>query len=169
MSRRSGQKGHIEKSGRWWVVRFWMDVPDQERRTLKREKICPISDPGSLNKQERVRRSREIIVASGADTEDYFNKVVKPQQQKTCVTFEEQAKFWLKAATSRNRKPVADSTVEFWEGCLDKWLIPNLGVLPVSAVNNGAVKSLVAVMVKELSPKTIQSYVGWSRLSWPPP
>lgn len=26
MSRRTGQKGHIEKSGRWYVVRFWKDI-----------------------------------------------------------------------------------------------------------------------------------------------
>ncbi|HEY4001083.1 MAG TPA: hypothetical protein VGO93_19595, partial [Candidatus Xenobia bacterium] len=36
MSRRTGQKGHIEQSGRWWVARWWMDVPGQERRALKR-------------------------------------------------------------------------------------------------------------------------------------
>jgi len=161
MSRRSGQKGHLEKSGRWWVVRFWMDVPGQEKRTLKRERICPISGPGSLNKSERVRRSREIIAASGADTEEYFNKVVKPQQERqSCVTFREQAETWFTNETSRKRKPVADSTVQFWRGCLDKWLIPNLGDLPVSAVNNGAVKRLIVLMAEELSPKTIQSYVG---------
>ena len=32
MSRRRGQNGHIEKSGRWYVVRFWMDVAGQEKR-----------------------------------------------------------------------------------------------------------------------------------------
>jgi hypothetical protein len=30
MSRRTGQSGHIEASGKWWVVRWWMDVPGQE-------------------------------------------------------------------------------------------------------------------------------------------
>src|SRR5215831_14970927 len=28
MSRRTGQNGHIEVSGKWWVVRWWMDVPE---------------------------------------------------------------------------------------------------------------------------------------------
>ena len=121
----------------------------------------PELGPGKLTKSERVRRSREIIASSGADTEEYFNKVVKPQQERqSCVTFREQAETWFTNETSRKRKPVADSTVQFWRGCLDKWLIPNLGDLPVSAVNNGAVKRLVAIMVEELSAKTIQSYVG---------
>ena len=79
MSRRTGQTGHIEKSGKWWVVRWWMDVPGQEKRVLKRAKICPIAGPGALSASERKRRGREIIAKSGADTVEYFNKVVKGQ------------------------------------------------------------------------------------------
>jgi len=137
MSCRTGQTGHIERSGRWWVARWWMDVPGQEKRTLKRAKICPISGPGSLNKSERQRRCREIIAASGGDTEEYFNKVVRPQQ-KHGVTFRKQAEAWFTAAGSRKRKPVARSTIQFWRGCLDNWLNPNIGDIPLSNVNNGA-------------------------------
>jgi hypothetical protein len=75
------------------------------------------------------------------------------------VTFKEQAESWFTAATSRKRKPVAGATIQFWRGCLDNWLIPNLGDIPVSEVNNAAVKKLVAIMANELSPKTITSYV----------
>jgi integrase len=159
MSRRTGQKGHIEQSGRWWVARWWMDVPGQEKRVLKRARICPISGRGKLTKSERQRRCREIIAESGADTEEYFNKVVKPQQQ-SCVTFREQAKTWFTDATSRKRKPVAIATIDYWRGCLDKWLNPNLGDLPVSEVNNGAVKRLVQIMSGGgLSAKSINNYV----------
>lgn len=43
---------------------------------------------------------------------------------------------------------------------MDNWLIPNIGDIPLSDVNNGAVKRLVATMSKGgLSPKTITSYV----------
>ncbi len=160
MSRRTGQKGHIEESGRWWVVRWWMDVAGQDKRALKRAKICPVSGPGSLTKSERTRRAREIIAESGADTEEHFNKVVKPQQLKSGVTFKEQAETWFRNQSSRKRKPVAESTKDWWRDCLDNWLIPHLGDLPVSAVNNGAVKNLVSIMSKELGPKSITSYVG---------
>lgn len=159
MSRRTGQTGHVERSGRWWVARWWMDVPGQEKRTLKRAKICPVSGPGKLTKSERQRRCREIIAASGADSEEYFNKVVR-SQQKHGVTFRKQAEVWITAAGARKRKPVARSTIQFWRGCLDNWLIPNIGDIPLSDVNNGAVKRLVATMSKgSLSPKTITSYV----------
>jgi len=71
MSRRTGQDGHFEKSGKWWVVRWWMDVPGQEKRFLKRAKVCPISGPGTLSESARKRRGREIIAESGADTVSY--------------------------------------------------------------------------------------------------
>ena len=62
---------------------------------------------------------------------------------------------------TRKRKPVAPSTIDDWERILRNWLNPNLGSLPLSEVNNAAVKGLVAVMSGAgLSPKTIDNYAG---------
>src|SRR5437879_11164767 len=52
MSRRSGQNGSIQKDGKWYVVRYWKDVPGQEKRVRVRAKICPISGPGKLSVSE---------------------------------------------------------------------------------------------------------------------
>jgi hypothetical protein len=57
LSRRTGQNGHIEKSGRWFVVRYWRDIAGLEKRQLVRERICPISGPGRLSKKERRERA----------------------------------------------------------------------------------------------------------------
>jgi integrase len=153
MSRRTGQSGHIELSGKWWVVRWWMDVSGQEERRHMRAKICPISGTGCLFKSERERRAREIIAESGADTVEHFEKVVK---QAHGVTFREQAQWWLNHIRRRRRKPLASATLELWEGCLDKWINPNIGDLPLSEVNNAVLKTLVAKMSEAgLSPKTI--------------
>ena len=122
MSRRTGQTGHIERSGKWWVVRWWMDVDGQEKRAHKRARICPISGPGALSKSARERRAREIIAESGADSEEYFNKVVKHEEHG--VTFREQAVSWIERVKTRKRKPVAVSTLELWDGCLRNWLNP---------------------------------------------
>jgi integrase len=157
MSRRTGQKGHIEPSGRWWVVRWWMDVPGQEKRRHMRERVCPISGSGSLSKSERQRRAREIVAASGADTEEYFQKVVK--KKGGGITFREQAKQWFNHIQNRRRKPVAASTLESWEGCLDNWINPNIADVPLPEVNNAVMRSLVAKMVEGgLSAKTIDTY-----------
>src|SRR5260370_20006383 len=74
MTRRRGQDGSIETSGRWRVVRFWIDVPGQDTRQHACRRICPTSGPGLLSTAAQKRRAREIIVESGADTEEYFNK-----------------------------------------------------------------------------------------------
>src|SRR6266446_9637297 len=92
LSRRTGQDGYMEKSGRWFVVRFWKDIPGQEKRTHVRERVCPISGPGLLSRSERKRKAREIIQASGVDSPEYFKDVVK---QDTGVTFREQSEIWL--------------------------------------------------------------------------
>ncbi len=127
-----------------------------------RAKICPISGPGKLSESERARRAREIITESGADTVEYFNKVV---QQKVAWTFREQAACWLESARKRKRKPVALSTIEDWERVLKNWLNPNVGDLPLSEINNGAMKKLVAVMSKAgLSAKTIETYSGVAKM-----
>jgi len=153
MSRRTGQDGHIESSGKWWVVRWWMDVPGQEERRHMRAKICPISGAGCLSKSQRERRAREVIAESGADTVEHFEKVVK---QAHGVTFREQANWWLNHIQHRKRKPLATATLELWKGCLDKWINPNIGDLPLSEVNNAVLKTLVAKMSEAgLSPKTI--------------
>jgi integrase len=125
-----------------------------------RAKICPISGPEKLSGSERARRAREIIAESGADTVGYFNKVV---QQKVAWTFREQAACWLESA--RKRKPVAPSTIEDWERVLKNWMNPNVGDLPLSEINNGALKKLVAVMSKAgLSAKTIETYTGVAKM-----
>ena len=155
MSRRSGQvqTGCIQKDGNWYVVRYWQDVAGQGRRQRVREKICPLSGPGKLSASERQRKAKEIIAASGANS-------VEHKQSAHSVTFQEQAVTWLNQIKNRKRKPLAPSTVENWEGHLEKWINPNIGDMPLESVNNLAMKNLVANMVasEKLGPKSIVNY-----------
>jgi integrase len=156
MSRRSGQSGSIEVSGNWYVVRFWKDVMGQEKRVHACERICPINGSEKLTQPERKRRAREIIAKSGADTPECL---ARAEGVSNGVTFREQAAWWLEHVQQRKRKPVAPATIESWQGCLDVWILPNLGDAPLSSVGNLALKGLVAKMVKAgLSPKTINTY-----------
>ena len=139
MSRRSGQNGCIQKDGNWYVVRFWKDVAGQEKRQRVRERICPISGPGKLSASERKHRAKEIIEASGADTAEHFEKVVRSNHG---ITFREQAEIWLEQMKNRKRKPVAPSTLENWERCLRNWLNPNIGDMPLDSIGNLALRNL---------------------------
>jgi integrase len=159
LSRRTGQDGHIEKSGRWFVVRFWKDILGQEKRMHVRERICPISGPGLLSKSERKRKAREIIQASGADSRECFKQVVK---QETGVTFREQSEIWLKQLQHRKRKPIRQSYAVSIQGALDKWILPAIGSIPLSSVDNLSVKPLIEKMSSSgLKPRTVNKYIEY--------
>jgi|HubBroStandDraft_2_1064218.scaffolds.fasta_scaffold00832_9 integrase len=157
---RRGQVGTIATSGQWYVVRFWK-YPAGKDRIHASEKICP-TDPkaqGYLPKGERRRRANEIVETSGVNDAQVF------VETNTGVTFREQAKSFLSHSMNRKRSPVKPATSTTWQNCVDKWLNPNLGDLPLASVNNATVKTLVAKMhAAGLSPKTISNYVGLVKL-----
>lgn len=156
MSRRSGQQGHIERKGDAFYVRFWLDVPGQDKRVHKSIRICPVKGPGQLTKPERQRRAREIITESGADSEAHFAEI---QGVNLGTTFREQAECWFEQVTKRKRRPVKPATAQSWRYALKKWLNPNLGEMPLADVNNFAVKGLISKMAESgLSAKTISTY-----------
>ena len=158
LSRRTGQDGHIEKSGRWYVVRFWKDIANQEQRVHARERICPSSGPGLLSKSERKRKAREIIQQSGADSPERFNEVVKLNPGG--VTFCEQSEVWLEQSQNRKRKPIGQSYAVTIQGALDKWINPAIGDLPLSDVDNLSVRPLIDKMSSSgLSPRTVNKYI----------
>jgi len=157
MSRRSGQLGEVQRHGKFWTVRFRLDVPEQEKRIYRRVKICPVSGPGLLTKPEIQRRAREIVDSYGANSKERFNQV---EGLSLGVTFREQSKCWLEHVQTRNRKPVRANTAEGWKYCLDKWILPAIGDMPLSQVGNPTLKGLVATMKKAgLSAKTIDDYI----------
>jgi integrase len=128
------------------------------KRQRVRERICPISGPGNLSASERKRRAKEIIEASGADTAEHFEKIVRSNHG---VTFREQAEIWLKQMKNRKRKPVAPSTLENWDRCLRNWLNPNIGDMPLDSIGNLALRNLGTTMVKGgLSASAIRSHTN---------
>jgi integrase len=157
MARRSGQVGYEEVKRSWYHVRFRMDLPGQEKRAYLSRPICPVSGPGSLTKPERLKRRKEIIAASGADTEEYFNKV---EAFNHGVTFRKQAEWWLNHTQTRKRKPIKPATALGFTSYLNRWLYPNLGDLPLSSVNNLVVRGLVANMTKSgVSAKMVSNVI----------
>ena len=157
MRRRSGQVGYEEIKGGWYHARFRMDVAGQEKRVYKSVPICPVSGPGTLSKSERLRRRREIIAASGADTEEHFNKIEAVNHG---VTFRKQSQWWLDHIQARKRKPIAPGTAQVWANHLSKWIDPLLGDLPLSEVNNLVVKGFVSKLSDAgLSAKSIHNMV----------
>lgn len=158
MSRRS-QVGSIEKSGKWYVLRFWKDVPGQDRPVHASERICLISGPGSLTKAERSNKALEIVMSNGV------NEPKKFVDTTVGIMFREQAKQFMHQKTTSRRKPLKPATLCTWQNCLDKWLNPNVGDMPLANVNNQVMKQLVGKMdAAGLSAKTIINYTGLVKL-----
>ncbi len=157
MARRSGQVGYEEVKGGWYHVRFRMDVPGREKRAYLSKPVCPISGPGFLTKPERLRKRREIIAASGADTEEHFKAVEAINHG---VTFRKQGEWWLNHIQHRKRRPIKPATLIGFRSYLKNWINPNIGDVPLSSVNNLVAKNLVTTMMDAgLSPKMCSNVI----------
>jgi Phage integrase family len=157
MARRSGQVGYEEVKSGWYHVRFRKDVPGRAKRAYLSKPICPTSGPGFLTKPERVRKRREIIAASGADTEEHFRLVEAIDQG---VTFRKQGEWWLNYVQNRKRKPITEATAIGFRSYMKNWLYPNIGDIPLSSVNNLAARNVVTIMTEAgLSPKMCNNVI----------
>jgi len=157
---RRGQVGTLAVSGKWYVVRFWKYPPGQDRIHAS-ERICPTDSnaPGYLPKGERRRRANQIVEASGVNDAKQF------VESNVGTTFREQAEWFLSHSVQRKRRPAKPATVANWRCCVDKWLNPNIGDLPLASINNSTVKTLVAKMhAANLSPQTMTTYVNLVKL-----
>jgi integrase len=158
MSRRSGQNGTVVIAGKWYRVRWRMDVEGQEERINMNQKVAPLlfdrsgkPKPPSI---DVLRNAREIVEKSGANSEQCFNRVVLGE-----VSFRDQAKTYVRWATTRDREPIRDSSSI--EAALNKWILGAIGDLPLGNVHNITVKPLVTTMKKSLSARTVNKYVEY--------
>jgi hypothetical protein len=110
-----------------------------------------------MTKPERAHRAREIIQQSGADTAEHLQQV---QAVNLGTTFRQQSEFWLRHVQERKRKPIKPHTATSWKSYL-RWINPRLGDVPLSSVNNLAMRGIVSEMVEQgYSPKTILNYTA---------
>lgn len=158
MSRRSGQNGTVVIAGKWYRVRWRMDVESQEERINMNEKVAPVVFDKSGNPKppsiDVLRKAREIVEKSGANSEDRFNRVVLGE-----TTFRDQAKTYLRWVQTRDREPIKDTSSI--EAALNKWILPEIGDVPLGNVHNITVKPLVDKMKRSLSARTVNKYVEY--------
>src|SRR6266446_788140 len=122
------------------------------------DKVAPVvfdrNGEPRLPSAEVERKARGIVEKSGANSEELFNRVVLGE-----VSFRDQAKTYVRWATTRDREPIRDSSSI--EAALNKWILPAIGDLPLGNVHNITVKPLVDKMKRSLSARTINKYVEY--------
>ena len=146
MSRRSGQKGRVERKGNAFYARFWLDVPGEGRRKYASIRICPTSGPGYLNPSQRKLRCLEIITKSGANSAALCREA---RGAHLGTTFREQSQHWLKEVQMRKRRPVKPHTLCGWQSAL-RWINKHIGSMSLADVKNAAVKELASQMASEM-------------------
>jgi len=158
MTRRSGQNGTVVIAGKWYRVRWRIDVEGQEKRINMNEKVAPVVFDRSGNPKppsiDVLRKAREIVEKSGANSEARFNRVVLGE-----TTFRDQAKTYLRWVQTRDREPIKDTSSI--EAALNKWILPEIGDLPLGNVHNITVKPVVDKMKGSLSARTVNKYVEY--------
>jgi integrase len=156
--RRTGQNGNVyQQHSKTWSAaaptygRIWIDTPTGRRRQTIALGLC-------RTKTVAKQKLREFIAANKINEPVTYHRITSP-------TFAAQAASWIKAMSTRRRRPVKPATLVNWSHYLEKRLVPMLGSTPVADVTNAALRLLVDKMAAEgLSAKTICSYASVVKL-----
>ena len=139
MSRRSGQKGHIVRKGAMWHIRFYVDVPGQEKRQRKSLPIGPTIGKEKLTKPEAVRKGAELIAKTGVNSAEHLERAVTPSP---IVTFGQRVEWCRKYHQAWvDGKPHPIRTME---SALTKHILPRFGSLPLDAITETSVQEFAA-------------------------
>jgi integrase len=162
MSRRGGQTGRIEKAGKNWYARFWLDDTQTGKRRYACVRICPVSGPGALNFSQRKRRCMEIIAESGANSEQSCREA---KGAFLGTTFEQQSAAWLASLETRKRRPVKPNTLVSFRSAL-AYINPRIGGTALADFKNAQLKQFIGGMATDIrnerprfAPKSISNYI----------
>jgi integrase len=159
MSFRSGQSGSVVRKGQMWHGRYYVDIPNQDKR---RKVSVPLGSVQSMKKPEAKRKLRTLLEEIGLNADSHLERF-----SANARTFKDEAAWW-----KENRlvtfKP---SCQEAMGSHLDKYLLPRFGSLPVGAIDERRVQEFIADLIRTeydlpkgkrrvLSPKTIRNIVG---------
>ena len=88
------------------------------------EKVAPVVFDRNGNPKppsmDVLRRARDIVEKSGANSEEHFNRIVLGE-----ITFRNQAENYLYWVRTRDREPLKDTSS--LEAALNKWILPEGG------------------------------------------
>jgi integrase len=152
-----------------WHVRYYVDIPGEEKRQRKSVPIGPCTGNNKLTKPEAIRKGAEVVASLGVNTTEHLERAMNTRP---VVTFKQRVEWcrrYHKAWT--DGKP---SSVLSLENQLTKHILPRFGSLPLDSVDEAAVQEFVADLKRatfernkrayKLSRKTISNLVGMVKL-----
>ena len=148
LSRRRHQEGQLLRLQNGWSLRVYEDFIQEGvcRRRRVQKYLGSLRDlPTKRSAQNEADAYRALVNRSTANL-------------RTTQSFREAAPLWIDKCSKRKRKPMKLSTLRNWESILDNHVLPVLGDMLLSEVENGAMKTLVEKLTeKRLSPQTIKN------------
>jgi integrase len=158
-----------------WHVRFYVDVPGQDRRRRKSVPVGPATGKEKLTRPEALRRGAEIVESSGVNTAGHLERALHPETLQTLGQRVEWCRRYHKAWT--DSKP---GTQVYMESLLSNHILPRLGDTPLTNLDETRVQEFVADLKRQtferrkpngdliktyrLSRKTILNIVGVLKL-----
>jgi integrase len=139
MSRRSGQKGQIVRKGAMWHVRFYVDVPGQDKRQRKSLPIGPAVGKEKLTKPEAARKGAELIAQAGVNTTEHLERAITPNLIATFGQRVDWCRKYHSAWTDGKAHPIRTM-----ESALKKHILPRFSSLPLDGVDETAVQEFAA-------------------------
>jgi integrase len=162
MSRRSGQRGRIERRGNTYYARFWQDDAESGGRRYAAVRICSATGPGTLNHSQRQRRLLEIINESGCNSQESYRTA---KAAFLGVNFAQQSEAWLAALRNRKRNPVKPHSLYNFESAL-RYIVPKIGECQLVDLKNAEVRQFISEMHGEMkgdrkrfSAKSVANYL----------
>jgi hypothetical protein len=163
MSFRSGQSGNVVRKGHMWHGRYYVDIPGEKTR---RRTSVPLGSIHAMKKTEARRKLRAMLDEMGVNSDQHLERTTRGGK-----TFNTEASWWRENVLSKF-KP---SCQEAMGSHLDKYLIPQLGSLPIAVIDQRRAQELITSLARmeytwpsgvrrKLSPKTVRNIVGVLKL-----
>src|ERR1022692_1540620 len=151
--RRRFQYGRLIELANGWSCRYYEDIlVDSVRERRRVQKFLGTSE---LSKPQAKRAMQEAL----ATVNDVMHKPT------TTTTFRQYALSWLEDCKTRNQHPSKRSTLATRKSALEKHVLPCLGDMPLSSVDNKAMRTLVSALVrKKLSPQSVTNVLSVAKL-----
>jgi integrase len=146
-----------------WHGRYYVDVIGS---TERRRVSVPLGSISAMTKPEARRKLRAMLEEMGLNDDSHLERTARGGR-----TFAEEAAWWRE-----NRLPMFKPSCQETMGShIDKYLLPQLGTLPMAAIHERRVQEFVTYLsrvtykwpngrVKPLAPKTIKNIIGVLKL-----
>jgi integrase len=151
MARRKGQRGCVEERGNLWWGKYWIDVPEQNKRVRR---SVPIGSVEAMTKTQARQRLVQMLQELGVNTAEHLERSIKP-----VVTFAQKADKWIQEVEDSHAGDmkyvrVKPSTFRTMKSIVKKHLKPRFADKAIDEISQRDADGLIDELAVEGKSKT---------------